>query len=473
MPCQLPADCLNEIFEYLERKKRSLYSCLLVNRFWCGISVRILWRDVWDTKSAESRLIVNSLILDTLIICLPNNSKIHLLEKGILDSTQISKTPLFDYPSFCKVLSIIDIGQTIVNVFKSQNYLAKEIMKMFMTKTSLKKLYYYNGTHTINLSFLRYPGAKDYLSNLSKLSCSSDIKSNFFYMLSQICCKIQSLAINLREKISDDLKNLISSQHNLKELSLSPIKLGSVAYQTTIMSPLAKHSSSLIKLNVLCNNMYGLIDLPSFITPFTNLQELILSFHINGAVEFNKLQNITFQQLQILKFPRNCPNDDVLIKFLENNGENLKEFHINSMISNLMILTIAKYCLNLKSLYVLFNCDGIEALKTLLNNCQQLESIETRCRFNLVKGKEFLEALAKYSPKNFYKLKLINNSNSKLVPEDLEEFFTKWKDRVPQRMISFINKGLFRLKDEKEIAKVIQKYRELGVMKNFVCVFKK
>ena len=44
---QLPVDCLNEIFEYLEDDKVTLQSCLLVNRFWCEISVRILRRNVW------------------------------------------------------------------------------------------------------------------------------------------------------------------------------------------------------------------------------------------------------------------------------------------------------------------------------------------------------------------------------------------------------------------------------------------
>ena len=46
---QLPVDCLNEIFEHLENEKVgivTLRSCLLVNRIWCKISVRILWRDV-------------------------------------------------------------------------------------------------------------------------------------------------------------------------------------------------------------------------------------------------------------------------------------------------------------------------------------------------------------------------------------------------------------------------------------------
>ena len=62
-----------------------------------------------------------------------------------------------------------------------------------MTKTSLKKLSYYTNSNTVNLSFLRYPGAKDYLANLSKLSCNSNVKSAFFNKLSQMCHNIKSL----------------------------------------------------------------------------------------------------------------------------------------------------------------------------------------------------------------------------------------------------------------------------------------
>jgi hypothetical protein len=43
---QLPADCLNEIFEHLADDKFVIYSCLTVNRLWCEIAVRILWRNV-------------------------------------------------------------------------------------------------------------------------------------------------------------------------------------------------------------------------------------------------------------------------------------------------------------------------------------------------------------------------------------------------------------------------------------------
>jgi len=60
---QLPADCLNEIFEYFEYDNDTLRSCLLVNRLWCELSVRILWKDDSNWNYV------------TLISCLPNESK--------------------------------------------------------------------------------------------------------------------------------------------------------------------------------------------------------------------------------------------------------------------------------------------------------------------------------------------------------------------------------------------------------------
>src|SRR3954452_638040 len=158
----LPADCLNEIFEYLEEDKLTLHSCLLVNRLWCEVSVRILWRNVWNFKyfvSHEYRLEVASSNLNTLIACLPNESKELLNKNEIFISTPTSKPPLFNYAAFCKVLSISDIDQMINKVFDHEPIVAsntslslkdrkclvaKEIIKMFMNqRSSLKKLTYF------------------------------------------------------------------------------------------------------------------------------------------------------------------------------------------------------------------------------------------------------------------------------------------------------------------------------------------
>ena len=132
MPCQLPADCLNEIFEILEKDKVTLRSCLLVNRLWCEVSVRILWRNIWDFKYSAScinRFKVASSILSTLISCLPNKSKQFLHDNGIFISTPTLKPPLFNYASFCKVLSIYEIGRIINEVLKNEPYTTSQSLK--------------------------------------------------------------------------------------------------------------------------------------------------------------------------------------------------------------------------------------------------------------------------------------------------------------------------------------------------------
>src|ERR1043165_8527905 len=109
---QLPTDCLSEIFEYLEDDKITLHSCLLVNRLWCEVAVRILWRNVWNYSTINFR---------TLIACLPNESKEILHENGITISTPISKPPMFNYAAFCKILSINRVNYIIGMLLRQYN----------------------------------------------------------------------------------------------------------------------------------------------------------------------------------------------------------------------------------------------------------------------------------------------------------------------------------------------------------------
>src|SRR5947208_12047938 len=103
---QLNADCLSEIFEYLYKEKVTLHSCLLVNRTWCGISVQILWRRIRD--------------YNILIACLPKGSKEILCKTGIITSNLVSKHLMFNYASFCKVLSISDINDNVKKLLENQ-----------------------------------------------------------------------------------------------------------------------------------------------------------------------------------------------------------------------------------------------------------------------------------------------------------------------------------------------------------------
>ncbi|GBC41477.2 hypothetical protein GLOIN_2v1784405 [Rhizophagus irregularis DAOM 181602=DAOM 197198] len=365
---QLPADCLNEIFDYLEEDKFTLHSCLLVNRLWCGVSVRILWKNVWNYK--------------TLITCLPKESKEILYENKIITTTLNSKTPLFDYTTFIKSLSIYNVHDMIKNILQNYqsitpqnlNYkkyiVAREIYKFLMNKiSSLRELYFYSYPiiNVPNVTFTSYPGAKDCLKYLSKLSCRSDIYPEFFYQLSKICENLQSLSITFENIISNGLIDLISVQKNLKHLVIS---------------------------------CYNGEDITNIISSLSKLPNTIIKFD-----------------------------------FLYNNGN-----------------------------------DELETIKVIFNNCQYLESIQAWCGGRYLNDKEILDIIVKYSPRNFYELNIyyIWGAQPKILPEELEEFFINWNNRIPQKSFSFIiTKGSKCLKFMKENIEVIEKYKKLGIIKKF------
>ncbi|RIA94237.1 hypothetical protein C1645_873566 [Glomus cerebriforme] len=454
---QLPVECLSEIFEYLEEDKDTLRSCLLVNRLWCRVSVRILWRDIWNYK--------------TLITSLPNESKNFLHENGISIS---SKPPLFNYASFCKFLSVDDVNFEIRRHLKQQRksispqnlndntyIVLQEILKLFMSQIScLNKLFIDSQLEQSSI-FISYPGTRVCLKNLSELHCFSDVYPPFFNQLSQISHNIQLLDISFDKIISNGLTNLISAQQNLKYLEM---------YQyddcdlTDIITSLIKHN--LIKLYIYGGRRY----IPLyFIAKFTNLQELILSFFKSDAFEdFKKLHRINFSQLNSLEFKHECPKNESLIRFLEINGRNLRNFFINKSDDSLNS-AIIKFCPNLRRLFTGLKIDEFRTVKMFFNNCRYLESIRINC-YGCFSEKKLFEIVANYSPKNFNELVLHHsyNARSGLIPNDLESFFVSWTNRISQQPLSLIIIGedVHSFKNNWENQKIIERYIRLGIIKS-------
>ncbi|CAI2162526.1 13027_t:CDS:1 [Funneliformis geosporum] len=474
----LTADCLNEMLEYLEDDKVTLHSCLLVNIDWCKASVRILWRNVWNLiyDSYDNHKVERS-IINTLVSCLPNESK-DLLYKNNIGIKPPWRSPILNYASYCKVLPIREIVLMIKRVLKNQlmhsqyskysKYLiTQELFKMFMNQiTSLKSLDYRLGyiKQVQNVTFTYFSGAKNCLKDLSEFKCDSNIYFEVFYQLSQICHNIESMSISFKENISDGLADLISSQKNLKQLKLMQSHNG---MDWSVIIPSMKNlSTSLTKLA-----LFGENNIPmSFISLFTNLQEIIFSFeHLGSFDDFSELQHVRFPHLKVLKFKYECPKYKYLNKFLEVNGMNLKEFNVNYDNDSLNF-SIAKYCPNLKSLFTIFIDNDVKTFKSILESCQQLESIKVLCGDEYLNEKHVLNIIAKYSPKSFHTLKLYNEMDSDLLPIDLENFLINWEKRVPKLSLSLIvikSNRVNSLENNEENMRIIEKYKKLGVIEKF------
>jgi hypothetical protein len=136
----------------------------------------------------------------------------------------------------------------------------------------------------------------------------------------------------------------------------------------------------------------------------------------------------------------------------------LKELYIRETDDSLN-LAIANFCPKLRILSNIFFSDGIESLKEILNSCQYLVSIRVWYKENI------LEAIAKYSSKSLYELKICN-SYPGIFSSELESFFISWKNRTPQKLLSFDILALdFEIDDDMKV--LIEKYKELGILKEF------
>ncbi|UZO12378.1 uncharacterized protein OCT59_003916 [Rhizophagus irregularis] len=476
MSSQLPDDCLNEIFEYLENDTTTLHSCSLVNRLFCEIAIGILWKNVCNSYYKPY---ISLSIINTLITCLPKESKDHLHKNGICISTQ--KPPLFNYPSFCKTISIYKINYMIEYALRNQRLitsagdlnhsellLSHEILKMFINQISSLKSLDISPGYTDRIEFIYSPEAKICLKYLVELKCCSNICSAFFYQISEICHNIQSLTITfVKFIISDGIADLISLQSNLKSLTLEYCNKDIIR---TITPSLAKSSLTITKL-VLDTANSPL----SFISTFINLQELILHLdpddpNAEGAFEgFGQLQYIKFPQLRILEFNCFSPKLEMVIKFLEINGKNLTKFN-SSYDDKTMNLVKAKFCPNLKSLCVTIKedeGDELEALKLVLSSCQSLEIIAVHIDYISITSKNLFDVLAKYLPKNLHKLTIgLFISYKKL--EGLEEFFINRNNCVPQKPLSLtIITDLFGDIYDSDLKIIIEKHSKMGVIKEY------
>ncbi|GES98921.1 hypothetical protein GLOIN_2v1810914 [Rhizophagus clarus] len=218
---RLNIDCLILIFNELRTDKKSLHSCLLVNREWCHLIVPILWRKhPWfTTDRKESEKLINIIISH-----LSTSSRQLLFENNIsLPSTILSKPLTFNYVSFCKFPGAQHINN-IINIVNNYDFtrrrdlLEQEIYKLFVSQCkNVKEL-----TWETSQPLSSFPDALSCFSQLNNLRINmNSINSNDLYEMAQICKDLNELIVNKYSQSNPGLISLIDAQRNLKSISFS------------------------------------------------------------------------------------------------------------------------------------------------------------------------------------------------------------------------------------------------------------
>lgn len=433
---QLPRDCLYEIFENLD--KVSLYSCLFVSSVWCTISVRILWKTILN--------------YNTLLSCLPNESK-DILRNEILVPT--SKTPLFDYASFCKKLNIESFYSNIKKIFdcssndERKRIISDELLKLLVSRASLKVLVVNRAEQNIThlFSLLR---ETTFLHDLSELHCHSVFPHDVYHQLSEICHNIQHLDVSLEFSTSDGFAEFISVQRNLKYLYIWQYKnlenenifFSSIPYSIVVLSIVGES----------IDNLYSLLN------NFDNLQELKL--FLNNESNYNRFDELNFSKLETLKFTNIQPTNEILFNFLNTHGINIKEFYINES-SNPLKYHIIHSCPNIKKLFTGLKSHELAMFTEFIKGCQYLESIKINFSGSS-NEKELFEIIKEWSQERFYEIELhyLNDATLTLLPIDLKSFIKDWSNRTSHKLSFIFDK--ITLSDE--IKEVLDEYKDLGII---------
>ncbi|PKC15467.1 hypothetical protein RhiirA5_408143 [Rhizophagus irregularis] len=456
-------DILYPIFEELQHDKKTLASCLRVNKIWCEIAVQILWRNPWehlDYVHDEKKLLLN------VIISHLSDEKRTNLNQQFSFITNSHRRPLFNYISFCRHLNLEIIEYTIHSHIKNEE-IRNDILKLFINKNAKYTHLYipsYNDYHLI-------PGAEHCFSEIKFLKCDGRVNDNNLALLTKVCKSIKELQIYIHKSVNNyGISKLIENQVSLFSIRLvcrySSDASDDSMFCKTLENSLIKHANT-IQYFYICGKLETQI-----LSSFVNLKTLIL----NGGWfdDYSYLENASLPSLQILD--ANNINTKSLTNLIKNSGEKLTKLRIYNNNSgflevinnNIIIRTLYQHCPNLISLKLFYKEVNVLELEKLLIKCQYLNSLELFFNWNFpqvnfINWDRFFNILVTSSPPSLFKF-TFHYPFYKPKLESLKLFFNNWKGRHPMSLIIFTESNLAH---EEKLNNLISKYKAKGVIKKF------
>ncbi|RIA89939.1 hypothetical protein C1645_876403 [Glomus cerebriforme] len=411
-------DCLRDIFEYLNSDPETLHSCILVNRQWCQNAVPILWRNPW--KYRRERLLKKSFkIINTYISTLPKETQRNLLQDQIIQCSRLSllKKPIFEYSKFLQSIVLYELEADVKfwiynqsnqtkqrkkkaaknftkiiqadnenirgndqrqNFKRNKKNLMKELLKFFLVHSpNIDTLYISN----YNFSFIieiteSEPIAKNCIANLRHLQIGS---LTYLSKLSQLSRNVDHLEIVNHNLCSEELRNFITVQNNLKELTIEISIIGSIIDPDTnnMMVEISK-KNSITRLTIKDSPKIFFI-----LKGFGSLTELIIIYNIEHSIRhWEHMANASLKNLKKLFIDSNTIYYDIITQFIDNSSCDLEQIIIttSSRIEDpcdigLYINSISNNCPSLTIFKGVISESNVPELSQLLRRCSNLKTL--------------------------------------------------------------------------------------------------
>ncbi|RGB24365.1 hypothetical protein C1646_773209 [Rhizophagus diaphanus] len=387
--------------------KKSLYSCLFINKRWCEIMIQILWS--YPYKYAYN----NKSLLDIIISHLSDNSIKFLKDKNIIEANFQKQKLSFNYVRFCKYLKNID------EVIPNKHLLKEEIYKLFISECSSIKCL---SSDMMSYSICEYPGSNFSLSNLYELNIRARY-SKFYHKLAQICSSIEKIHISNYEETSG-IAELIEMQKQIKYIFIDKYPKCKKINQA-----LKKHVNSIVHLHL---KIYESFHHNFLLSKLINLQYLRIN-DINYKLRKHEIY-LNYYNLQILDLLQ--VSLDIAIDIIQNTNGGLWKIKIrlaNCDRAKEYNQSIYKYCPNIKYVTVFLNREGtLEELEKIFVKCQHLVAIDIDEIITNKYYDKFLDLLIELAPFTLYKIHI--GFVSLFNKESLKLFFTKWRNRCKKNL---------------------------------------
>ncbi|PKY27568.1 hypothetical protein RhiirB3_443340 [Rhizophagus irregularis] len=486
---KLNKDVLFLIFEELKFDKKSLCSCLYVNRTWCETVVPILWRNpgqyLTTINSCTSVPILwkipsQYLILFNVIFLHLSKESKDILKKQEINNliTEIYQRPLFNYINFWKYLDLF----LIENIISSSKI---EESKKFNIRDEILKLFFSSNVKFIHLSIPQdydfqlhhIPGAERCFSELESLSFCCDFGNcqNILNGLARICKSIRKFRVDNVHFCTNNsgINKLIEVQKKLNNVSfIGPYK-GSRAIINIIEDESIYKSLEESLIKHVDTIQYLRMDwkpITKILSYLVNLFRLEISTCLPYPTNWNELdylKDLSLPNLKIL-ITRQVPIK-ITANLIEITKGQLTEISVlyNDADSKNLFKAICQNCSNLKYLNLsLSNNTNLltSEFENLLISCQLLNKliidvVDFDIMFNWDK---LLLILAKSSPTSLFTFEF---HSGRINLEDIKLFFDNWINRNPMLLEIDSDNYCNEFGEKKQLEDLIEKYKVKGIIK--------
>ncbi|CAG8446785.1 13328_t:CDS:1 [Cetraspora pellucida] len=384
-------ELMENILNHLNKDVYSLYSCALVSRHWCKISIPILWRDPFSFDE-------KSIFISNYFSSLDEEEKYMLKEFEIIFDFP---NTLFHYASFLKILNLFSLEEKVkqwisLQFFNSQrniDILKEDIVnllfKLFVESgANLSKLEFYVSKFIIKPEVFYSLGQNmQFFSKLQDFVISTEESGSDLYVideditllkiLAKKATKISTLSFDsfdymCRPRLCSALVNIIKSQEHLKRFSLS-CEEGLQSELHGVVSALKSQSESLQEICIhncaYSNEFEVLMDckkLEIFRILYCEEEEKLLKILNNDLCKISTLD--------ISSYPIDA---SIILQILKKSGSLLKRLKLDSedqeiCSQSLLIETLMSSCPNLTYLYISYIELSSQLIK-LIGNLQNLQ----------------------------------------------------------------------------------------------------